>query len=265
MCGGIWFFEALFTTEIERRRELMGGTIKDLSGRVAAVIPAAGAGLRMGCKVPKQFLEIDGRPLLALTLEAFENCASVDAVVLVVPPAEVDYCRRAVVQRYSFKKVAAVVAGGQTRHDSVRLGMAAAGNEFEMLVVHDGVRPLVKSLLIERVIEAARISGAAIAAIPARDTVKEVVEGVVAKTYKRENVWLAQTPQAFRYPVLVDAHARSGFENSGGPTDDASLVERAGGTVVVVPGDEENIKVTTPRDIGLVKFLRSEAHGLGEI
>ena len=107
--------------------------IKDFSGGVAAIIPAAGSGLRMRCKVPKQFLEIDGRPLIALTLEAFENCSSVDRVILVVPSVEVDYCRRAIVERYCLKKVARVVAGGKTRRDSVRLGMTAAGDGFEMV------------------------------------------------------------------------------------------------------------------------------------
>lgn len=239
-------------------------SIKDLTGRVAAIIPAAGAGLRMGCQVPKQFLTVDGRPMLALTLEAFENCLAVDRVILVVPSAEVDYCRRAIVEHYCFKKVADVVAGGKTRRDSVRLGMTAAGDGFELLVVHDGVRPLVRPSLIERVIEAARMSGAAIAGIPARDTVKEVDGELVIKTYQRENVWLAQTPQAFHYSILLDAHDRAALGCFGEPTDDASLVERAGGRVVVVPGDEDNIKVTTPRDIALMTFLRNEAHGLGE-
>lgn len=238
--------------------------LKDIPSRVVAIIPAAGSGLRMRCKVPKQFLKIDGRPVLALTLDAFENCSAVDAVILVVPPVEVEYCRRAIVGRYCLKKVGAVLAGGETRCDSVRLGMTAAGDGFELVVIHDGVRPLVKPLLIERVIEAARISGAAIAGIPARDTVKEVDGELVVKTYDREKVWLAQTPQAFRFSILVDAHERSGSGCFVEPTDDASLVERAGGTVVVVPGDEDNIKVTTPRDIAMVKFLRSKAHGLGE-
>jgi 2-C-methyl-D-erythritol 4-phosphate cytidylyltransferase len=217
----------------------------------------------MGCKVPKQFLEIDGRPLLALTLEAFEKCSAVDEVILVVPSVEVDHCRHAVVKRYGFKKVAAVVAGGKTRRDSVRLGMASVGDGCGMVVVHDGVRPLVTPSLIEKVIEAARVSGAAIAGIPARDTVKEVNGDLVKKTYERENVWLAQTPQAFHYGILLDAHDREGTGRPGEPTDDACLVERAGGTVVVVAGDEDNIKVTTPRDLAMVKFLRSEAPGLG--
>ncbi|HDR16580.1 MAG TPA: 2-C-methyl-D-erythritol 4-phosphate cytidylyltransferase [Desulfobacteraceae bacterium] len=238
--------------------------IEDPAIRVAAVIPAAGAGLRMGGGVPKQFLEIDGRPLLALTLEAFENCSAVDRVVLVVPSVEVDYCRRAIVERYCFKKVAAVVAGGKTRRDSVRLGLSAVGDEFDLVVVHDGARPLVRPLLIERVIDGARATGAAIAGIPARDTVKEVDGERVVKTCDREKVWLAQTPQAFRRTILLDAHSRTECRGEAEPTDDASLVERAGGEVVVVPGDEDNIKVTTPRDIALVKFLKSEAHGLGK-
>ncbi len=228
------------------------------AGRVAAVIPAAGAGVRMGGGTPKQFMEIDGRPLLALTLEAFELCSAVDAVFLVVPAREVDSCRCSIVEHFGFRKVSRVVAGGETRMDSVRRGLTAAGDGFELVVVHDGARPLVTASLIERVVEAARASGAAVAGIPARDTVKEVVDKVVTRTYDREKVWLAQTPQAFRCSVLLDAHNRAASSDSGQATDDASLVEWAGYMVVMVQGDENNIKVTTPQDMAVVKFLKSQ-------
>ena len=232
------------------------------AGRVAAIIPAAGAGLRMGGRVPKQFLEIAGKPLLALTLETFERCEAVDSVFLVVPGKDARYCRREIVEGFGFRKVAGVVPGGAVRRESVRRGISAASGGFDILVVHDGVRPLVTSGLVESVIEAARASGAATAGVPARDTVKWVEQGMVTKTCDREKVWLAQTPQAFRRDVLADAHDRAERGGWDDATDDASLVERIGFPVAMVPGDEANIKVTTPGDAALVRFLVRERAGL---
>lgn len=223
-------------------------------GRVAAVIPAAGSGSRVGGPVPKQFLEIAGNPLLAVTLEVFERAGSVDSVFVVVPPGDVLHCLHEIVENRGFGKVARVVPGGETRRDSVRLGIWAAAG-FEIVVVHDGVRPLVTAALVEKVIEAARVSGSATAGVPAGDTVKLVENGVVAKTIDREKVWLAQTPQAFRYDIILEAHERACREGWPEPTDDASLVEWMGVPVVMVPGDENNMKITTQRDMELLSLL----------
>jgi 2-C-methyl-D-erythritol 4-phosphate cytidylyltransferase len=221
-----------------------------------AVIPAAGAGVRMGGKRAKQFLEVDGRPLLAITLARFQAAPSVESIILVVPAGEIDFCRREVVAGFNLDKVEKVVAGGERRQDSVRRGIEATGGRFDRVLIHDGVRPLVQTELIERVIEVGRKHGAAIAALPAKETVKEVdSEGIVMRTYDRRRVWLVQTPQVFRYEDIRAAHQKAVQEDWTGLTDDALLAERMGISVAVVEGSEDNIKITTPHDLELAAFL----------
>ena len=226
-----------------------------LRGAVA-VIPAAGAGVRMGGERAKQFLELDGRPLLAITLARFQAAASVESIRLVVPADEIDFCRREIVAGFNLDKVEKVVAGGERRQDSVRRGIEATGGRFDLVLIHDGVRPLVQPELVERVIGAGRRHGAAIAALPTKDTVKEVdSEGLVVRTYDRRRVWLVQTPQVFRYAEIHAAHQKAVQEGWAGLTDDALLAERTGIAVSVVEGSEDNIKITTPHDLELAAFL----------
>jgi len=227
----------------------------NLNGTVA-VIPAAGSGIRMGGERAKQFLELDGRPLLAVTLSPLQHCGKVDTVILVVPAGEVDYCREKIVRRFGLDKVRKVVAGGARRQDSVRLGVQATDGEYDLVLIHDGVRPLIESSLLEEVLEAARTYRAVITGLPARETVKEV-DGTkrVLRTHDRKKVWLVQTPQVFRYEDIVLAHEtalREGWEEA---TDDALLVERLGIPVHVVKGSEDNIKITTPRDLEIAHIL----------
>lgn len=226
------------------------------AGSAAAVIPAAGAGIRMGAGRPKQFLLLNGRPILAVTLEAFERCPVIEAVVLVVPGDAVSACEREFLEGRSPTKVLRVVAGGARRQDSVRLGVEACPPGCDLVVVHDGVRPLVRADLIERTVDAAREHGAAVAALPARETVKQVRDGAwVERTLERQSLWLVQTPQAFLRADLLAAHQRALDEGWEEMPDDASLVERAGHPVRVVDGAEDNIKVTTPNDLEVAGFL----------
>jgi len=221
-----------------------------------AIIPAAGAGVRMGGERAKQFLELEGKPLLAITLERFQAAASVESMILVVPAEEIDFCRREIVAGYGLDKVEKVVAGGARRQDSVRLGIEATGGRFDLVAIHDGVRPLVQPDLIDRVIRVGRKHGAAIAAMPTKDTVKEVdSEGIVTRTYDRQRVWLVQTPQVFRYEDIRAAHQKAVQEGWTGLTDDALLAEKMGIPVSVVEGSEDNIKITTPHDLELAAFL----------
>ncbi|MCF8061810.1 MAG: 2-C-methyl-D-erythritol 4-phosphate cytidylyltransferase [Deltaproteobacteria bacterium] len=234
------------------------------SGSAAAVIPAAGAGVRMGAERPKQFLLLDGKPILTVTLEAFERCPVIDSVVLVVPGDVVPACEREIVQRHGLTKVRRVVPGGARRQDSVRLGVEACPVGCDLVVVHDGVRPLVRSDLIERTVAAARDCGAAIAALPARDTVKQVRDGTwVERTLDRRSLWLVQTPQAFLRADLLEVHRRAVNEGWEEMPDDASLLERAGLSVRVVDGAEDNIKVTTPNDLEVARFLLANRKGGG--
>ncbi|RJR30029.1 MAG: 2-C-methyl-D-erythritol 4-phosphate cytidylyltransferase [Desulfobacteraceae bacterium] len=225
--------------------------------RTLAVIPAAGAGVRMGSYRAKQFLDLGGRPLLAVTLQIFEYSSAIHEVNLVVPADEVEYCKREIVRKFGLEKVKRVVPGGNRRQDSVRLGLeASAGEGFEIAIVHDGVRPLVRPELIRKVAAAAQKERAVVAALPAKDTVKEVSEGrIVGRTHDRRRIWLVQTPQGFRFDDLLSAHRKAleqGWEEA---TDDALLMEKIGVAVHVIEGSEDNIKVTTPYDLELARFL----------
>jgi len=229
------------------------GTFKTL-----AIIPAAGAGVRLRTDKAKQFLDLNGKPLLALTLEKFQVCSAIDGITLVVPLDEVDYCQREIIDKYDLTKVEKVVVGGTRRQDSVRLGIEASGGNRELVLIHDGVRPLVSPGLIERAVAAAKIDRAVITALPAKETVKGVGgNGLITKTYDRRQIWLVQTPQVFRFEDILMAHQRALREGWEEVTDDALLVERIGIPVKVIGGSENNIKVTTPHDLEFVRFILS--------
>jgi len=226
--------------------------------RTVAVIPAAGFGIRMKSKLAKQFLSLDGRPILAVTLIHFQECSEVDGIVLVAPPGDVAYCREHIVEEFGLAKVEAIVPGGKRRQDSVRLGIEATEGRYDLVLIHDGVRPLIEEGLLKRVMDAARTHRAVIAALPAKETVKEVdARGDVVRTYDRRRVRMVQTPQVFRYADILKAHQTALAQGWEEATDDASLVERSGIPVTVVEGSEKNIKVTTPYDLEMARFLLS--------
>lgn len=224
--------------------------------KTVAVIPAAGAGLRMGVGLAKQFMELEGRPLLAVTVENFERCSAVESVFVVVPPDRVSYCKEKIVKRYALSKVRQVVPGGRRRQDSVRLGLEAAQGQFDLVLIHDGVRPFVHPEFISRIIQAASQHRAVIPVMPLKETLKEVGnDGRVKGTMERGSFRLVQTPQAFRYEDILSAHRRAAEENWEEMTDDALLLERMGMPITVVEGLEENIKITTPYDLELARFI----------
>lgn len=217
-----------------------------------AIIASGGKGVRMGSKKNKNYLSLAGAPVLVHALKAFESCPLVSSIVLVAPPSDAEFCKNEIVSAYGFKKVAAVAAGGKERQDSVLSGINAALNGLKkrpgILLVHDGARPLVSAKIIEDVIREAALSGAAIAAVPVKDTVKEAKDGFVTKTLARERLWSVQTPQAFWADTLVEAFKKAGDDNFIG-TDESSLAERLGVSVKIVEGSYENIKITTPGDM----------------
>jgi 2-C-methyl-D-erythritol 4-phosphate cytidylyltransferase len=220
---------------------------------VGAIIAAAGRGRRFG-EGDKLFAPLAGRPLIARTLMAFEVCRGVDTVVLVLTEENLERgCR--LVDAAGFDKVAVICRGGPRRQDSVRLGLEALG-ECRWVVVHDGARPLVTAALIEAGLAAAAETGAAIAAVPLADTLKDVADdGVIRRTLDRGNLWAAQTPQVFDYDLLREAHRQA----QGEATDDASLVEALGRRVKVFPGSARNLKVTTAADLALVQALVAQS------
>ncbi len=230
--------------------------MKPSADTVAAIVPAAGSGVRMGAGRAKQFLEIKNRPLLAITLETLQKCDQVDAIILVVPEADVGFCSEHITAPFGLHKVVKIVPGGPRRQDSVRIGIRATEGKYDLLLIHDGVRPMITVELVERIIRAAGKHRAVIAALPAKETVKEVNrDHEVVGTYDRKKVWMVQTPQIFRYSDILIAHERALSEGWEEATDDSLLVEKTGITVTVVEGSDRNIKVTTPFDLEMARNI----------
>jgi len=229
---------------------------------VIVLIPAAGMGRRMGAAVNKQYLTLADRPILAHTLAIFDSHPLIDQIHVISPAAEIEFCRAQVVERYAFRKVRGIAAGGAERQDSVANGLAAAAPADEDIVlVHDGVRPFFPAALIPEVVATARRVGGCVVGIPVKDTVKRVADGQIHETLERRQLWLAQTPQAFPAGVLRRAYARAVQDGFRG-TDDASLVERLGLPVAILSGSERNIKITTPEDLTLGRaYLGMEGAG----
>jgi len=224
----------------------------------AAIIVAGGSGERLGREVGKQLTRISGRPLLSYTLEAFDRCPAVDAIVVVVHPDRIEEYRREAVDPIGSPKVIAVVAGGDTRQQSVAAGLEAVPASAEVVAVHDGARPLVTPDVIARAIgtlEADETLAGVVVGRPSYDTLKIVDDdGIVAGTVDRDLFWTAQTPQVFRAGVLRSAYQRSATDGVLG-TDDASLVERCDGTVRMLAGPRRNIKVTVLEDLAIAEAL----------
>jgi 2-C-methyl-D-erythritol 4-phosphate cytidylyltransferase len=222
---------------------------------VYAVIVAAGKGVRMNCEIRKQYLELEGVPLLCITLGAFDKCRLIDEIILVVPPEDIGFCMEKIISPASFQKKITPVEGGLTRQRSVLNGLKAVREKKSIVVIHDGVRPFVSASAIEECIREAALNGACILGIPASDTLKLADgSGNIRKTLERESVWLAQTPQAFDYELIKKAHETAEKEGFCG-TDDASLVEMIGERVKIVKGSINNIKITTPEDFKTAKAM----------
>ena len=204
----------------------------------------------MGADMPKQYIMIAGKPLLVHTLRKFE-AAGIDGIILAVPSGDVGFVKDNIVGKYRIEKVVAVVPGGKERQDSVRAGLEALPEGTDIVAVHDAVRPFVSPGLIRTVIEHAAAFSAAVLGVPVKDTVKKVTrDNIISGTLDRDGLWLTQTPQAFRRQVIRAAYEKAAQDGFVG-TDDASLVERIGGFVRMIPGDHDNIKMTTPEDLEL--------------
>ena len=213
---------------------------------VAVVIPAGGVGRRLGSRTPKQLLRLGTATILARTVAQFVRHPSVSEVVVAAPPEYLARTRRALAPLGRAR--VRVIEGGAERQDSVRHGVQALSDRARIIAVHDAVRPFVSRALIDRVIAAARVHGAAICALPIAETVKRVRDGKVDATVDRTGLWSVQTPQAFHASLLREAHDKAHRDGFAG-TDESMLVERLGHAVAVVPGLRENIKITTPDDL----------------
>lgn len=226
---------------------------------VGSVIVAGGSGLRMGASVKKQYLCLNETPILVHTLKAIDRFHALDHMVLVVPEEDLDWCQDRLITPFSFDHPVHLTAGGPQRQESVRNGLKRlAGNDSDIVMIHDGVRPFVREALMESLISQVSLTGACIPAVPVTDTLKQVDEnGIIASTLDRRFIHLAQTPQVFFLKTIQKAHAiaeKCGFR----ATDDASVAEFAGESVKIIPGDPRNIKITTPADLILASAILAE-------
>ena len=224
---------------------------------VCAVVPAGGTGIRMGGTVPKQFLELNGKPILYYTLKTLQDCGIISELILVVPEKEYDNACTDWLGKPEI--VTKVVVGGEKRQDSVYNGFCELSPQTEIVLVHDGVRPFLSHQMIRESVDAAREYGAAITAIPVNDTIKRVDDsGLVSQTVDRDGLWRVQTPQVFRYELLQEAFKKANSEKFYG-TDEGTLIEHLGKPVKVVEGSEQNIKITRPEDLKLSEIFLSKA------
>jgi 2-C-methyl-D-erythritol 4-phosphate cytidylyltransferase len=225
--------------------------------RVAAIVPAAGRGERLGPGAPKALRLLGGVPMLVHAVRALARARLVDVVVVAAPPgdeAEV----RVLLDTYQAPTDVTVTTGGDTRQDSVRLALESLDPDVDVVLVHDAARPLAPSQLVDDVVQAVAAGAeAAIPALPVADTIKRVEDGRVVETLRRETLYAVQTPQGFTRDLLTKAHDAAVVDGYAG-TDDASLVERIGATVVVVPGHPEATKVTRPGDLAAAEALLAQ-------
>ncbi len=227
--------------------------------KVAALVLAAGRGERLGVSLPKAFVSLCGRSLLERSLDALARARGVDLVVPVIASADREFY--AELDLSSIPKLAEPVVGGTERQDSVAAGVAALPADVELVAVHDAARCLVSRSEVSRVIEAAARSGAALLALPVRDTIKRVRAGRVIETPERSECWAALTPQVFRVEILREALEKARAEGFTG-TDDSQLVERLGVEVEVVEGSARNLKITLPEDLQIAAaWLEEEEAG----
>lgn len=216
--------------------------------KIAAVVPAAGKGARFGNRIPKQFLKIGDREVITRTIDTILSVPEIGTVVAIAAPDGEELLADVLAAVSGFDRRGRVIGGGRERQDSVCNGLSILDADTDLVVVHDGVRPLVTVALIRASIRTAAESGAAVAAVPVKDTIKRVTGETVIETLPRDELWQVQTPQTARYDWLMTAH-RKAREQNYYATDEAGLLEWQGYPVRIVQGDYRNIKITTREDL----------------
>ena len=225
--------------------------------RHVAIVLAAGKGSRMKSDIPKQYLILNGKPVLYYALRAFED-SFVDEIVLVTGAGQETYCKQEIVKKYGFTKVSAVIPGGKERYDSVYAGLCEC-RDCEYVLIHDGARPFVTEEILKRGLQKVKETGACVIGMPSKDTVKlSDEEGYVKETPNRKCVWTIQTPQIFSYSLIREAHDSIRQKDMSKITDDAMVVEQeTGAKVALAEGSYQNIKITTPEDLDIAEaFLK---------
>lgn len=225
---------------------------------VSAVIPVAGSGKRFAGTMPKQFLDLGGRPLLAVTLQKILDLDLIGQVIVVCAPDAREQVEKIIAALPGFTEKGMITAGGKERQDSVFNGLSAVQPGTEIVLVHDGVRPLVTPEILRQSILTAKEYGACVAAVPVKDTIKRVHDDQVVETLKRDELWQIQTPQTSRFDWLWQAHLAAREKNYYS-TDEAALLEWSGYPVRIIPGDYNNIKITTPEDLMIARLFIEES------
>lgn len=223
--------------------------------KINAIILSAGKGKRMNSDISKQYLEINDKPIIYYTLKTFEE-SNVDEIIIVVGKGDVEYVKKEIIDKYNISKITNIVEGGEERYDSVINGLEDLNDE-DLVLIHDGARPLIKIEEINRIIEEVKTSGACIAGMPSKDTIKIVnKEGEVVSTPERKNVWQIQTPQAFDVEIIKLAYKKMREADDKTITDDAMVIEKyTDAKIKVIETSYENIKVTTPEDLIFVEKI----------
>jgi 2-C-methyl-D-erythritol 4-phosphate cytidylyltransferase len=230
--------------------------------KICAIIPVAGRGKRFASKTPKQYHKIYGQPIITITLQKFLSIEDISCGIVVAAPEEMNRVEKLLQALKGFKEKYKIAVGGKQRQDSVYNGLMCISSDTDIVIVHDGVRPLISKKIIKESIRSAKKYGACITAVPVKDTIKRVQDNKVLSTLFRENLWQVQTPQTFQFNILKNAHEQAKIKNYYS-TDEAGLVEWIGHPVHVITGDYKNIKVTTADDIKLVEGLYNEKAELG--
>ena len=218
--------------------------------RVCALVPNAGSGARMKTALPKQYLELDTKPVFIHTLNVLDKAKYINETILISNEKYIEKSRL-LIQKYNIKKVSRIVCGGKTRQESVYRGLMSIKNAPDIILIHDAVRPFITSELISKSIKTAYKYGAAVIGLPLFDTIKLVKDNCIERTVDRNNLWRVQTPQVFRYSLIKTAYQKA-EKNKFSGTDDASLVEQLNHPIRIVPGSDGNIKITDQKQFKLL-------------
>jgi len=224
--------------------------------KTIAIVPAAGTGERMGTNNRKKpYLLLNKRPLLYYTLTALDSIASIAQIIVAVAPGDERFCQQQVLEKFHFNKSIQIIPGGSSRQESVRRLLERVPEDTQLVLIHDGARPLITPELLDQAIAETMVWKATVLAVPVKDTIKSANDTLqIEKTISRERLWAIQTPQTFERSVIQEAHQRASQEGFTG-TDDAALVERMGVQVKIVMGSYDNIKITTPEDLIVAEAL----------
>ncbi len=213
-----------------------------------AIIVCSGVGKRMNSNIPKQFIEVNNKPIICYTIDKFEKCSEINEIIIVTNKDYIDYFNNFIINKYNYKKITKVIEGGKERQNSVYNGINCIEDKDSIVLIHDGARPFIKESDIINVIENTKIYESCILGVKVKDTVKICKDGFIENTPNREHIWLAQTPQVFKYDIIKKAYDYA-IKNNIFFTDDASVVEAFNKKVKIIEGSYDNIKITTKEDL----------------